>query len=198
MNRHSAIRKLVAQICTLANDCRASQVVEFAVTAPLMIVMVIGILDFGSAFNLKQKLTNAAREAARLGASQSTADLTNATPNSVLAIRDLVSNYLQTAKINDCGVGTAAATPVGGSTPWGWTFTGNSCPAGNLVLTVNRGNVFISSVTTGGNSIKVISTNVSISYPYSWQFNRVIGLIVSGASYPATNIVVNSTMENQT
>jgi hypothetical protein len=45
----------------------------------------------------------------------------------------------------------------------------------------------------------VINTNVSISYPYSWQFNRVIGLLVSGASYPATTaIVVNSTMANET
>ena len=179
-------------------DTRGSQIVEFAVALPLLLVLVVGIFDFGNAFNLKQKLTNAAREAARLGSSQSTSDLTQTPPNSVLAIRDLVSNYLLNAKINDCGIGTSAATPAGGSTPWKWTFSG-TCPNGsNFVLTVDRGNVFTSSVTTGGNAIKVISTNVTISYPYSWQFNRVIGLLVSGASYPAsTSILVNSTMENQ-
>jgi Flp pilus assembly protein TadG len=187
----------VVPVRLLAEDCRASQIVEFAVTVPLMMVLVVGILDFGNAFNMKQKLTNAAREAARLGASETTSDLTNPSPNSVLAIRDLVSNYLQNARINDCGIGTAAATPVGGSTPWKWTFSG-TCPNGTLVLTVDRGNVFTSSVTSGGNSVKVISTSVTINYPYSWQFNRVIGILVSGASYPATNLVVNSTMENQT
>jgi len=31
---------------------------------------VVGIFDFGNAFNMKQKLTNAARDAARFGASQ--------------------------------------------------------------------------------------------------------------------------------
>ena len=183
----------------LASDARGSQIAEFAVALPLLLVLVVGIFDFGNAFNLKQKLTNAAREAARLGSSESTSDLTNATPNSVLVIRDLVSQYLQNAKINDCGIGTTAATPVGASQPWAWSFTA-TCPNGaNFVLTVDRGNIFTSSVTTGGNPVKVISTNVSISYPFKWQFNRVIGLLVSGASYPAaTNIVVNSTMENQT
>jgi Flp pilus assembly protein TadG len=184
----------------LANDCRASQVAEFAVTLPLLMVLVVGIFDFGSAFNMKQKLTNAAREAARLGASQPTNDLSQAAPNSVLAIRDLVVNYLDSSKINDCGMGSAAATPTGATAPWQWTFMA-TCPNGNnFVLTVNRGAVFTSTVTTaGGNTIQVIATNVSISYPYKWQFNRVISVLVSGASYPAnTQIQVNSTVANET
>jgi Flp pilus assembly protein TadG len=188
-----------ASLCRLlASDASGSQIAEFAVTLPLLIVLVVGIFDFGNAYNLKQKLTNAARDAARLGASETTSDLTTASPSSVLAIRDLVSQYLQNSKINDCGIGTAAATPAGGSTPWKWTFTG-TCPSGaSFVLSVDRGYVFISGVNTGLNAIKVINTNVSISYPYSWQFNRVIGLLVSGASYPATTtIVVNSTMANE-
>ncbi|HWX92484.1 MAG TPA: TadE/TadG family type IV pilus assembly protein [Terriglobales bacterium] len=183
----------------LATDTRASQIVEFAVALPLLLVLAVGIFDFGSAFNLKQKLTNAAREAARLGASSATNDLTNPAPTSVLAIRDLVVNYLQTARINDCGLGAAAATAAGAATPWKWTFTATCPGGGSFVLSVDRGNVFTSSVTAGGNPVKILSTNVSIAYPYHWQFNRVIGLLVSGASYPATTqIQVNATLENQT
>ena len=198
MNKLRTARWLVAKIQLLERDCRASQVVEFAVTVPLLVVLVVGMLDFGNAFNMKQKLTNAAREAARLGANETTSDLSNGSPNSVLAIRDLVSNYLQDARINDCGIGTAGPPPPSASAPWQWTFSGTCPNGGTFVLTVNRGNVFTSSVTTGGNSVKVISTSVTINYPYSWQFNRVIGILVSGASYPATSLVVNSTMENQT
>ena len=44
---------------------------------PLLLIMVVGIFDFGNAYNIKQKVTNIAREAARMGASQPTADLTN-------------------------------------------------------------------------------------------------------------------------
>jgi Flp pilus assembly protein TadG len=183
----------------LATDSGASQIVEFAVTLPLLLVLVVGIFDFGNAFNMKQKLTNAAREAARLGASSTTSDLTNAAPTSVLAIRDLVVNYVQGARINDCGLGAAAATAVGAATPWKWSFTATCPGGGSFVLTVDRGYVFTSSVTAGGNPVKIISTNVSLSYPYSWKFNRVIGLLVSGASYPATSqISVNATLENQT
>jgi Flp pilus assembly protein TadG len=183
----------------LATDADASQIAEFAVALPLLLVLVVGIFDFGNAFNMKQKLTNAARDAARFGASQPTNDLTQTTPSSVLAIRDLVVNYLQTSKINDCGIGTATATPAGGANPWQWSFTA-PCPGGNsVVLTVDRGNIFASTVTTGGNPMSVIATNVTISYPYKWQFNRVIGLLVSGASYPANSqITVSSTLANET
>jgi Flp pilus assembly protein TadG len=183
----------------LATDTRASQIVEFAVALPLLLVLAVGIFDFGSAFNMKQKLTNAAREAARLGASSATNDLTNPAPTSVLAIRDLVVNYLQTSRINDCGLGAAAATAAGAATPWKWTFTATCPGGGSFVLAVDRGYVFTSSVTANGNAVKILSTNVSIAYPYNWQFNRVIGLLVSGASYPATTqIRVNATLENQT
>ena len=67
-----------------------SQIAEFAVALPLLLIMVVGIFDFGNAYNIKQKVTNIAREAARMGASQPTADLTNPTPASILAIRDMV------------------------------------------------------------------------------------------------------------
>lgn len=182
----------------LRDDSTGSQIVEFAVSLPLLLVLVVGILDFGSAFNLKQKLINVTRDAARVGAGQATSDLSNGPPPSILALRDVVSNYLQNAKVNDCGIGTSAATPAGAGTPWKWTFTG-ACPqGGNFVLTVNRGSVFTSSVTTGGNAMKIISTEVVISYPFVWQFNRVIKLVAPSASYPGTSqITTDAVVANE-
>ena len=55
----------------------AAALIEFAVALPLLVVLVVGIFDFGGAFNLKQELNNAAREGARFGASQPTNDLSN-------------------------------------------------------------------------------------------------------------------------
>ena len=46
----------------------AAAMAEFAVALPLLIVLVVGIFDFGAAFNLKQELNNALREGARFGA----------------------------------------------------------------------------------------------------------------------------------
>ncbi len=50
-------------------DTSGSQLLEFAVALPLLVVFVVGIFDFGGAFNLKQKLNNIAREGARFASS---------------------------------------------------------------------------------------------------------------------------------
>src|SRR5438093_10880617 len=81
-----------------------SQVVELAVVLPFLIVLAVGIFDFGGALNLKQKLNNAAREAARFATSQPTIDLTLGNPPSVQAVGDVVVNYLKAAKVvSTCG-----------------------------------------------------------------------------------------------
>ena len=183
----------------LLEDTRATQIAEFAVALPLLLVMVVGIFDFGNAYNLKQKVTNSAREAARLGASQPTNDLSDTPPASILAIRDLVSNSLLSSRVSDCGLGSATAVAAGGATPWKWSFTVACGTAGNLVLTVDRGFAFTTTVTTsGGTAIKFLATNVTILYPYQWQFNRVVTLMLPTAVYPGTTqIAVSSLMANQ-
>jgi Flp pilus assembly protein TadG len=181
-----------------AGDTAGSQIAEFAVALPLLLIMVVGIFDFGNAYNIKQKVTNIAREAARMGAGQPTMDLTTGTPASVLAIRDMVSSALQTSRMSDCGLGTTAAVAAGAATPWKWTFTTSCGTAGNLVLSVDRGYVFTSTVTAGGIAVKMIATNVTLLYPYQWQFNRVATLLLPTAIYPGTTqISVGSVMANQ-
>jgi len=46
---------------------RGAAMVEFAVVAPVFLVMVIGILELGRAIVVQQLLTNASREGARIG-----------------------------------------------------------------------------------------------------------------------------------
>jgi hypothetical protein len=184
--------------CKALSDSRGSQIVEFAVALPLLLVTVVGIFDFGNAFNIKQKVTNTAREAARFGASQPTADLSNSPPPSILAIRDLVVQDLQNGKLNDCGLGSVVPPPPGASAPWNWTFTASCGTAGNLVLVVDRGHVFTTNTNISGTPVKMIGTSVTLQYPYRWEFSRVIGLLVPGASYPGTSqITVGSFMANQ-
>ncbi len=47
---------------------RGSNLVEFAILAPLLILLVFGIFTIARAFNINNTLEHAAREAARLGA----------------------------------------------------------------------------------------------------------------------------------
>jgi Flp pilus assembly protein TadG len=166
----------------LLRQTDAAALIEFAVALPLLVVLVVGIFDFGGAFNLKQKLNNAVREGARFGASQPTNDLALFKPPSVDAIRFLVDSYLQTAKINDCGLSTAPQPVNGGGFTWVYTVTGGGC---TLTLTINRGSSVQTSATP---PVNMLLTRVHISYPYQWHFNNVIKLLVPGANYALGNI----------
>ncbi len=59
---------------------------------PLLVVLAIGFSDFGAAFRLKQRLTNGAREGARIAINQRTIDLTQNVPKSVQSVRASVQN----------------------------------------------------------------------------------------------------------
>jgi len=174
----SRFRRRMAELFA---DTSGSQMLEFAVTLPLLVVFVVGIFDFGEAFNTKQKLTNITREGARFASALPTNDLDAiGTPASVTAIRDLVDSHLLTARMNDCGL--AGQAGINGP-PLTWTYTaaGGGCAA-PLILTIDRSYSF--PTTVGGYTFNVISTHVTLQYPYRWQFNKVIGFLAAGATYP--------------
>src|SRR5262249_23547552 len=79
----------------LLRRTEAAALIEFAVALPLLVVLVVGIFDFGGAFNLKQELNNAVREGARFPSSQPTNDLASVSPAppSVDAVRFVVDSY---------------------------------------------------------------------------------------------------------
>src|SRR6266700_4812844 len=118
-------------------DDRAAQLVEFAVALPLLVLFVVGIFDFSNAFTFKQKLTNIARDAARVAAASPANDLqspSGSVPASVLnAFQEIDSNLLGN-NINDCGVAWVSNSGLAS------TFTGN-CP-GQLKIIINRGYYF--------------------------------------------------------
>ena len=168
----------------------ASQIVELAITLPLLLVVVVGLTDFSGAFNLKFRLSNAAREAARFAANQSTADLSNATPASIVAVRDVVDSYLVALHINDCGLSTQSASKVG----LVWTYTANTGCAGTLTLTINRGDTF---TVAGGTPAIVEATRVNIRYPYQWRFSSVIRVLIPSATYSAlTQVTEDAVVQN--
>jgi Flp pilus assembly protein TadG len=180
---------------------RAAQIVEFAVSLPLLVVFVVGIFDFSGALSLKQKLTNAAREAARVAAADPANDLSTTyssssagMPVSISDAYQAVENYFLSENINDCGLKGQNPNVSTGLT---WTFKAsiNGCP-GLLTLTINRG--CFTQQPIGGVTTDVVSTCVTISYPYKWRFNSVITLLVPNAKYGSiTYISASATAFNE-
>jgi Flp pilus assembly protein TadG len=196
------ITSILTRWLSPVSDTRGSQIVEFAVALPLLVVFVVGIFDFGNAFNIKYKLTNAVREGARFAAAQPTSDLsqpTVGTTGSLESVASQVANNLLTANVNDCGLSGVANQTVTQPAPLTWTYTTSTgCSGATLTLTIERGYTFTapaSSIYPLG--LTVEATRVTLSYPYKWQFNRVIQFLVPGGTFPGTSqISVVSVMQN--
>lgn len=176
-----------------------AQLVEFAVALPLLVVFVVGIFDFSGAFTVKQKLTNVAREAARVAAADPASDIpspSTAVPASVADAYQLIASYFTANHLNICGVTSASSTYAAPET---WTYSGASggCPGSGLTIIINRGYYFPESSTslapsitcasqTVGAQTAVIGTCVSIQYAYQWRFGNVASLLGSSAVLPST------------
>jgi hypothetical protein len=174
---------------------QASQLVEFAVALPLLVVLVVGIFDFGTALNLKHQLSNVADDAARFGASLPMSDLEGSTspppPGTVYAIASLINSYMETALINDCSLNVPATTGA----PFSWTTQGSGCGSSTLSITIDRAYMFQSCSKTS--CMDVLCTRVVISYPYQWHFGSVVQLLVPGATYGSTiQIAAQAIMPN--
>jgi Flp pilus assembly protein TadG len=197
------IRRFLANVrahwisLTLANT-QGSQIAEFAVALPLIIVFVVGIFDFSPAYGLKQRLGNAAREGARIGASQPTTDLSQTEPATVDAIARVVGTYLQSVGISDCGLASGNWT-VGPPVNLTWTYQANTGCPNALTLSINRG--FITTAAIGppySSTMTIDNTRVTLTYPYQWRFGNVVTLIAPGANYArgTTQIQATATMQN--
>jgi len=190
-------------------DDQAAQLVEFAVALPLLVVFVVGIFDFSGAFTLKQKLTNAARDAARAAAADPANDVPepSGVPVSVSDAFQVVDNYLVANKLNDCGITQANLTVGSSGLAWSASAGSGTCPPtpGLASISINRGYFFPANSTqaasadcspqNAGSQTAVIATCVSIQYAYQWRFGRVASFLGGTTGLPtvvtATAVAMN-------
>jgi Flp pilus assembly protein TadG len=175
-------------ICLVGD--KGAEILEFAISLPLLLVVAVGVFDFGTAFTVKQKLGNVALQGARVASNQPTTDLSlavscGAVPASICSVRDVVDANLVASRLNDCGLGTANGA---GSGPLSWTFAANTGCGGTLTLKIERGYVYTATLPAPPfqANYTIEGSRVTLSYPYRWQFNRVVPLIAPAANYPAT------------
>ncbi len=189
-SRSKAPSRRLAILC----GAEAAQLVEFALVLPLLWALAVGAFDFGAAYVLKQKLTNAAREGARIGASQSRADLSQPTPPSVRALRDAVVNYLTDANVTTCAISTTPDPPVPGTFRT-WSYSSSTAGCTSALLVIERGYTF--TATIGATTPNVEATRVTLNYPYNWSFSSAIKLLAPSSSYAgAITISTNAVMQN--
>jgi Flp pilus assembly protein TadG len=115
---------MAAVTSTRRPNQRGQAVIELALTLPLLLIVVFGIIDFGFMFQRYESVTNAAREGARLGILQSAGYTATEAQNRAIS-------YLQASGLNGplraCGAAvvkdsmcaqlTTQTVPIAGSTP---------------------------------------------------------------------------------
>lgn len=89
---------------------KGAALIEAAVTIPIILLISVGIFEFGRAYQTQQVLVNAAREGARLAVIEGSTDA---------EVRTRVNNYLSAGGLNTLG---DSQIPINRST----TFTGTS------------------------------------------------------------------------
>ncbi len=168
-----------------------AQLLEFALVLPMVLVIVFGAADFGAAWALKDKLSNAARDAARIAASQ-TNDLNSGKnpPDSVTAVRYVVANYLTNAKVTTC---PDSAWTVASAGTFAWQYTSSSTGCGAFVLKIERGYTFVSGTTT------IQATRVTLTYPMTWNIGRLMKLMLPTSTLGnSINLTTTAVMQNLT
>lgn len=185
-------------------ESSGAELVELAVALPLLLVLVIGIIDFARAYNTKHVMSNAAREAARIMASTPLTDSScpsgwqmsspsSGIPCAVQTAANSVGNYLTGAGLT---TGACLLSAQGAYTPSGtylleWTYTCN-----NVTLLINKSY----QAPNGAGGYAVSATKVTLSYPYTFMFGNIIGLLVKGAKGPKglQILTTNAVMPNIT
>jgi len=176
----------------LVRGAEGAQLLEFALVLPMLLVLVFGAADFGKAWALKDKLSNAARDGARIAASQ-TNDLNGGgnPPASVTAVRDVVANYLTNANVTSCAVGTTAAS----AGTFAWQYTSGSTGCGAFLLKIERGYTY----TSGSPAATMVATRVTLTYPFSWNIGRLMKLMLPSSTLGnSVNITTTAVMQNLT
>jgi Flp pilus assembly protein TadG len=177
----------------LVRSAEGAELYEFAMALPLMLVLVVGIIDFAGAYNTQHITANAAREAARMISSTPLSDSAcptawtinspgSGTPCAVQATATTVANYLTAAGLSQgscLNTATASFTPV-----LTWTYSCN-----NVTLVIYK--VYQAPNPNDANQ-PILSTKVTLSYPYSFMFGRIISLLVPGATGPTGQYIFTS------
>ena len=187
---HERFARVSGKVAARVREVEGAELLEFAMALPVILVMLIGLLDFSNAYHVKQKLASAAREGARTGASQPNY-YDSASPPSLPAIKDVVTTYLSTAGFDTSFINS---TLTYDQTTHTGTYYTTSSTGTTYGLKIELFYQFADSSGT-----QILSTRVTLLYPYNWGFgfNKVIRLLVPSAGFgdPIT-IETDATMQN--
>ena len=159
---------------------RGAELVEFALVFPLFLLLMVGVIEFGRAYNIYENVIHATREGVR-AASADCLTGGNCTPGTYskltpAEIRTKIRGHLSAINISvadsDIIITTATPLSVGG-------FKVDPAAAGGSTFNMN-----------------IPVYNVRVNYNYNFLFlNKVVRLLVPSSSVGSSGVLINATVE---
>lgn len=186
------VTAVVLKFAMRLRETEAAELLELALALPIILVMVSGLLDFSRAYNIKQKLSNAAREGARVEALKAN-NATSPSPSSLPTLRDDVVTYLNNANVDTSFIGTTLTydSSPGVCTGTWYTTVGTT----NYGLEVQKCVPVLDTTT----ATTIPSTRVTLYYPYDWTFgfDHIIKLLLPSSTFTSPIMIeTDATISN--
>jgi Flp pilus assembly protein TadG len=159
----------------LTTEQEGAALVEFALVAPLLLVIVAGIVDFGFLFQRYEVVTNAAREGARLGSLPGYVTCAATNPGTTAATAAAVDTRVRAYVQQGLALTTAQMTGV--------------MPTGAVVVTCPTMAVPIPSGTT---NVRLVS--VEVTYTHNFMMLGPMLALINGSWGNTMNVIGRSQM----
>jgi Flp pilus assembly protein TadG len=130
---------------------RGQSLIEFALTAPMLIVLLLGLVEMGHAFNSYMTIVAASRDSARLGAQVGVTS-----PSALPTLRNLVTS--ETERLANAPIPTTPVTSTGNTTAG---TSGNNCGTNDPGVCVEWG---LNTPTSGGPTDKWLDVRVCYNH----------------------------------
>jgi Flp pilus assembly protein TadG len=155
-----------------SNREKGVELIEFALVLPLVLIIFVGLLFYGDAWAVKDKLDGAGRDAARVAINDfndtTIPQCAGGTPCSVQAAASAAVAALGNANIDTCGMSPSSAPPAGTGV-FAWTYTSGPCASSGASWTMLVERAVPQTI--GG--VDVLTTRITLSYPFAWNFVAV-------------------------
>jgi TadE-like protein len=158
---------------------RGAELVEFALVFPLFLLLMIGVIEFGRAYNIYQNVIHATREGVR-AASADCLTGGNCTPGAYSKLTPAEIRAKVRAQLGAINI---------------------SVPDSNIIID-NATNLVVGGFKTdpaaGGSTFNrnIAVYNVRVNYNYDFLFlNKVLRLVVPNSSVGSTGVMINATVE---
>lgn len=174
------IARIRAWISLLRRSDRGVSALEFAMTAPVMLIMIMGTVELGHIALVRSTLENTVSDAARLGITGNSLPTMSRDAMVLTKIRDGMAYFSTDAELNICRRSYASVADINKPEPYTDSNNNGRYDAGESFGDTNGNGVWDTDMGTAGLGGPGDIVVYDVSYAMPFLFDYFIGLLAAG------------------